>query len=98
MREMGAWLVAGFGCGEVDGVGLAAAAHSDVGPLPVGVPVDEPMVLERFPKPRGLWRLSVALDLPTQGRLTELLTLLPSLRFIWGERVWALAPFHLRFF
>ncbi len=64
----------------------------------IGVPVDEPIALERFPKPRRLWRLSVDLNLPAPWHLTESLTTLSPLRYIWRERVWAVLPFQLRFF
>ena len=39
--EVGALFVVGFGGGEVEGVGFAAAAQSDVGPFPVGSTVDD---------------------------------------------------------
>jgi protease-4 len=64
----------------------------------IGVPTDEPVNIERFPKPRRLWKLSVDLNLPNQGALLELINVLPSLRFLLRERVWAVLPFSLRFF
>ena len=39
--EVGALFISRFGVGEVEGVGLPAAAHRDVGPLAVGGPVDD---------------------------------------------------------
>lgn len=63
----------------------------------VGIPSEEPVAVERFPRPRRLWKVSVDLNLPNQGRWTELLVP-PALRFLWRERVWAVLPFHLRFF
>lgn len=62
------------------------------------IPLDQPVTVERFPKPRRLWKVSVDLNLPNQGALAELLSLIPSLRFLLAERVWAVLPFHLRFF
>jgi len=38
---MGAPFVAGFGVGEVERVGVAAAAHRRVGPFPVGAIGDD---------------------------------------------------------
>jgi protease-4 len=64
----------------------------------MGVASDEPVNIERFPKPRRLWKLSVDLNLPNQGALLELINVLPSLRFLLRERVWAVLPFSLRFF
>jgi protease-4 len=64
----------------------------------VGIPVDEPVLVERFPRPRRLWKLAVDLNLPNQSRVSDLVSLLPALRFVVRERVWALLPFHLRFF
>jgi protease IV len=62
------------------------------------VPLDEPVTIERFPKPRRLWKVSVDLNLPNQGALAELFGMLPSWRFLLRERVWAVLPFHIRFF
>jgi protease-4 len=59
---------------------------------------DEPVSVERFPKPRRLWKVSVDLNLPNQGAFAELLSAIPSLRFLLRERVWAVLPFQLRFF
>jgi protease-4 len=64
----------------------------------VQVPPDEPVTIERFPKPRRLWKVSVDLNLPNQGALAELFGVLPSLRFLLRERVWAVLPFNIRFF
>jgi protease-4 len=64
----------------------------------VGVAVDEPVTVERFPKPRRLFKFSVDLNLPNQGALMDLVAVLPSLRFLLRERVWAVLPFQLRFF
>jgi protease-4 len=62
------------------------------------IPLDEPVSVERFPKPRRLWKVSVDLNLPNQGAIAELLGVVPSLRYLLRERVWAVLPFHLRFF
>jgi protease-4 len=59
---------------------------------------DEPVSVERFPKPRRLWKVSVDLNLPNQGAFADLLGAIPSLHFLLRERVWAVLPFQLRFF
>ncbi len=64
----------------------------------IGIEADEPVSIERFPKPRRLWKLSVDLNLPNQGAFAELIGIVPSLRFLLRERVWAVLPFQLRFF
>ena len=79
---------------ELGGIEEAFAAAKRA----AGIPADEPVTVERFPKPRRLWKVSVDLNLPNQGALAELLPILPSLRFVLRERVWAVLPFHLRFF
>ena len=63
-----------------------------------GIPADEAIAVERFPKPRRLWKLAVDLNLPKRGRIGELIASLPALRFIWRDRVWAVLPVHFRFF
>jgi protease IV len=63
----------------------------------IGVPADAMMAIERFPKPRRLWKLSLDLNLPN-GRLGGLLGTFSPLRFIAGERVWAILPLRFRFF
>jgi len=62
-----------------------------------GLAADEVVTVERFPKPRRLWKLSLDLN-PAQGVLGELLPGLASLRFLLRERVWAVLPFQFRFF
>jgi protease-4 len=64
----------------------------------IGLPTTEPVAVERFPRSRRLWKLSFDLNLPTQRAATELLTSLPTLRFLMRERLWTILPFHLRFF
>lgn len=59
-----------------------------------GLAPSDLILVERYPKPKRLWKLSFNLS-PMQGRLT---TLAPWLRFVAGERVWAVLPFHFRFF
>jgi protease-4 len=63
-----------------------------------GLPVTEPVAVERFPRPRRLWKLSFDLNLPSQRVASDLLASLPALRFLLRERVWTILPFHLRFF
>jgi protease IV len=64
----------------------------------LGIPATEPIAVERLPRTRRLWKLSVDLNLPSQGRLADLLGVLPSLRFLLRERVWAVLPYEIRFF
>jgi ClpP class serine protease len=63
-----------------------------------GLAADALVTVERFPKPRRLWKLSVDLNLPAQGVLADLMPMLSSMRFLVRERVWAVLPFALRFF
>lgn len=79
---------------ELGGIEEAFAAAKRA----TNVPLDEPVTVERFPKPRRLWKVSVDLNLPNQGALAELLGVVPSMRFLLRERVWAVLPFQLRFF
>lgn len=64
----------------------------------IGLPATEAVAVERFPRSRRLWKLSFDLNLPTQGAAIELLSSLPTLRFLLRERLWTILPFHLRFF
>jgi protease IV len=79
---------------ELGGIEEAFAAAKRA----AGIAADDPVTIERFPKPKRLWKVSVDLNLPNQGALAELLPILPSLRFVLRERVWAVLPFQLRFF
>ncbi len=83
--------------GLIDAIGgieeaLAAAKRA------VGLAPDDIAMIERFPKPRRLWKLSLDLNRAAPGALADLLPLVGSLRFVWRERVWAVLPFWLRFF
>jgi protease IV len=65
----------------------------------VGVPADEPVQIERHPRPRRMWKLSLDLALPTRMlQLPELLGVPLPLRVLLRDRVWALWPFDIRFF
>ncbi len=64
----------------------------------LGLPADQPVLLERVPRARRLWDLPMGLGLPRRGGLVELLDVLPSLSFVVRERIWALMPFDIRFF
>lgn len=81
----------------VDGLGGIEDALSAV-KRAVGVGAGEPIAIERFPKPRRLWRLSVDLNIPNSGALAELAPLVSQLAVLSRERLWAILPFHLRFF
>lgn len=79
--------------GLVDQLGGIERALDEAKTL-AGLALDELVAVERYPKPRRLWKVSFNLS-PPQSRLTATL---PWLRFMGGERVWAILPFHLRFF
>jgi hypothetical protein len=59
-----------------------------------GLSPDELVRIERYPKPKRLWKVSLQLN-PPHSRLSALL---PWFRFVVGERVWAVLPFDFRFF
>jgi len=82
--------------GLVDELGGVEEALEAVKKL-IGVPVGAPVALVRLPRPRRLWKVSLDLRRHDQGRLGNLLGVVPHLRFVLRERVWAILPFHLRF-
>jgi protease-4 len=59
-----------------------------------GLTRDELVAVERYPKPKRLWRLSFQLNPPH----AELWNRFPWLRFVALERIWAVLPFTVRFF
>jgi protease-4 len=65
----------------------------------LGVSPDEPMAVERFPRPRRLFKLSLDLNVPGPhaAAFGELLGLLGRFEWLQRERVWALLPFTMRF-
>ncbi len=79
---------------EIGGLEEAFAAAKGL----AGISADQPISVERFPKPRRLWKVSVDLNLPSQGRLAGLMNVLLPWQFLLRERVWAVLPFRLRFF
>jgi protease-4 len=63
----------------------------------IGIAADDLVALERFPKRRRWWKLS--LDLGRRKSLVdELLLSFTALRFFAVERVWAILPLQFRFF
>jgi protease IV len=64
----------------------------------IGLAPGEPVAVERFPRPRRLWKLSLDLNLPTHGIASDLLASVPGLGFLLRDRVWTILPFRLRFF
>ncbi|MBX3025430.1 signal peptide peptidase SppA [bacterium] len=64
----------------------------------IGVAVDQPVLVERVTRPRRLGDLSLGLRLPRRTGIADLFDILPSLRFLLRERVWAVMPFDIRFF
>ncbi len=84
--------------GLVDELGGLEEAF-DIVKRALGVPLDEPVLVERFPRPRRWWELSFGLPIPRRAALgDELITAVPALSILLRERVWALLPFHIRFF
>ena len=83
--------------GLIDQLGGLEEAF-DAAKRAAGLPVDQPVMLERFPKPRKLWKLPLDLGIPGRGAVAELFGLAPSLRYLLRERVWAVLPFDIRFF
>jgi protease IV len=79
--------------GLVDQLGGMEQALDEAKRL-VGLASDDLIALERYPKPKRLWKVSFNLN-PPQARVSAVL---PWLRFVAGERVWAVLPFHFRFF
>ena len=59
-----------------------------------GFATSELVAVERYPRPRRLWKLSLNLR-PPHAQLTSLL---PWLQVLTSERVWAMLPFRIRFF
>lgn len=83
--------------GLVDQLGGLEEAF-DAAKQALGVPLDQPVFVERFPRPRRLWELSLGFGLPRRSVMDELLAAAPSLSVLLTERVWALLPFRIRFF
>jgi ClpP class serine protease len=79
--------------GLVDQLGGIERALDEAKTL-AGFAADQLVAVERYPRPRRLWKVSFNLS-PPQSRLTAML---PWLRFMGSERIWAVLPFHLRFF
>jgi len=66
----------------------------DEAKLLAGLAASDLAVIERYPKPKRLWKVSFNLS-PVQGRFASVV---PWLRFVASERIWAVLPFHFRFF
>ncbi|HUI27532.1 MAG TPA: signal peptide peptidase SppA [Candidatus Kryptonia bacterium] len=82
--------------GLVDRLGGVEDALNEAKRL-IGVATDEIVAVERFPKPRRLWKLSLDLNRP-QAQLGEVLNRVATLRFLGSERLWAILPLQIRFF
>jgi protease IV len=80
--------------GLVDQIGGLLDALAEAKVL-AGIGRDTPVALERLPRPRRAWGLSLLQHLPLSERLEALS---PWLAVARSERVWALMPFELRFF
>lgn len=63
----------------------------------LGIPVEAPIAVETFPRPRRLFKLSLDVNIPHAGSLLEAATLFARLDVLLRERVWAILPFDLRF-
>ena len=85
------------GFGLVDELGGLEEAF-DAARRTLGLPLDQPLLVERLSRPRRLFDLSFLSRLPRGGVLDGLLGDLPAWRFLLRERVWALMPFEIRFF
>jgi protease-4 len=83
--------------GLVDELGGIEEAF-DAAKRAIGVAPDQPVLIERVSRARRLWDLSLGLGLPRRAGIADLFDLLPSVRFLLRERVWALMPFEIRFF
>lgn len=83
--------------GLVDELGGFEEAF-DAAKRAIGVPLDQPVLVERFPRPRRWWELSLGLPIPRRALADELLSAAPALSVLLRERVWALLPFRIRFF
>jgi protease-4 len=59
-----------------------------------GIPVHQPVFVERYPKPSRWWTTARRWTSPVGG----LTALSPWVTFIRGERLWTLMPFRIRFF
>jgi len=59
-----------------------------------GIPLHEPVFVERYPRPTLWWRTARRWVNP-QGGISALR---PWLTFLRSERIWALMPFRIRFF
>jgi len=79
--------------GLVDHLGGLERALDEAKALAGFAPSDW-IAVERYPKPRRFWKLSFNLSPPT-SRLT---VIAPWLQFLGTQRVWAIMPFHFRFF
>jgi protease-4 len=79
--------------GLVDQLGGIESALDEAKVL-AGVRPEIRVAVERYPRPRRLWKVSLR-PTPPQSRLHMLL---PWARLIAGERVWAILPFNFRFF
>lgn len=78
--------------GLVDQIGGIEQALEQAKVL-AGLRPDERVAIERYPRPRRLWRLSLGLR-RTQSRAE----IVPWLRFLLSERIWAVLPYNFRFF
>jgi protease-4 len=79
--------------GLVDQLGGIESALDEAKVL-AGLKPEARVAVERYPRPRRLWKFSFH-PASSQNRLQ---VLLPWARFLAGERVWAILPFHFRFF
>ena len=82
-----------LGLGLVDHLGGLERALDEAKAL-AGLRQDELVAVERYPKPKRLWKVSFNLSSP-QAQLTSLVSWLPH---VAQERVWAILPFGFRFF
>ncbi len=82
--------------GLVDRLGGLEQAFDEARRL-VGIPADELVAVERFPRHRRLLPLRFDLGRP-RSQLSELAARASAWQFLLSDRLWAVLPLHLRFF
>ena len=83
--------------GLIDTIGGFEAALAQAKTL-LGLDPRALVGVERYPKPRRLWRLALNLSAQQSRMMAMWPTVWPSLHFVTAERVWAVLPFEFRFF
>ena len=83
--------------GLVDEIG-GFDAVLDAAKVEIGVDALAPVVIERYPKPRSIWKTALGRGVGARASWSwEIASLLPDLRALARERVWAILPFRIDF-